>query len=105
MEISTTFDLPGRKIEKSLGLVQGNTVRARWFGRDIAAGLKNLIGGEIVSYTELMRDARQEALKRMIEEAKPLGADAVIGVRFATSEMMQGSAEFLAYGTAVKISK
>lgn len=103
MTISTTFAVEGKEIKESLGIVQGNTVRARWFGRDIAAAFKNLIGGEIVSYTELMRDARQQALERMSEEAAKLGADAVIGVRFTTAEMMQGSAEFLAYGTAVKL--
>ena len=105
MEVSTTFEITGKKISKNLGIVQGNTVRARWFGRDIAAGLKNLVGGEIVSYTELMRDSRNQAIERMTEEAKKLGADAVIGVRFTTAEMMQGSAEFLAYGTAVKLEK
>lgn len=105
MIISTTFEVGGKKLSEPLGIVQGNTVRARWFGRDIAAGLKNLIGGEIVSYTELMRDSRNQAIERMIEEAKKLGADAVVGVRFATAEMMQGSAEFLAYGTAVKFKR
>lgn len=102
MKISTTFDLDGDKQFTTLGIVQGNTVRARWFGRDIAAAFKNLVGGEIVSYTELMRDARDEATKRMIAEAEKLGADGIVGVRFTTAEMMQGSAEFLVYGTAVK---
>jgi len=102
MLITTSDQIPGKKIVETLGLVQGNTVRARWFGRDIAAGFKNLIGGEIVSYTELMQSARLEAVKRMEEEATKLGANAVVTLRFSTAEMMQGSAEFLVYGTAVK---
>lgn len=102
MIITTSDVIPGKKIVETLGLVQGNTVRARWFGRDIAAGFKNLIGGEIVSYTELMQSARLEAVKRMEEEAVKLGANAIVTLRFTTAEMMQGSAEFLAYGTAVK---
>lgn len=103
MIVVNTFDVPGKKIKKVLGLVKGNTVRVRWFGRDIAASLKNIIGGEVKSYTEMMTQAREEALQRMVDEAKKLGADAVVCVRFTTSEVMQGSAELLAYGTAVKL--
>jgi len=90
-------------IKKTLGLVKGNTIRARWFGRDIAAGLKTLIGGEIKSYTEMLTKAREEAIDRMKAEAKKLGADAIIGVRFASSDVMQGASEILVYGTAVKL--
>lgn len=103
MIMTTAFDIPGKKISKTLGLVKGNTVRARWFGRDIAAGLKHLVGGEIKSYTEMLDKARNEAVERMKEEATKLGADAIIGVRMTTADVMQGSAELLAYGTAVKL--
>lgn len=103
MILSTTFEIEGKKISKVFGLVKGNTVRARWFGRDIAAGFKHLIGGEIKSYTDMLSAARDEAIKRMEEEAKKLGADAVVGVRLTTADVMQGSAEILAYGTAVKL--
>jgi uncharacterized protein YbjQ (UPF0145 family) len=103
MIISTTETVNGKYPKKILGIVKGNTIRARWFGRDIAAGLKTIVGGEIKSYTKLLDDARNEALDRMIEEARKLGADAVVMVRFGTSDVMRGSAEILAYGTAVKI--
>ena len=105
MIITTTETIPGKRIDKVLGIVKGNTIRARWFGRDIVAGLKTLVGGEIKSYTEMMTKAREEAIERMVEEAKKLKADAIVGVRFTTSEVMQGSAEMLAYGTAVKLKK
>jgi len=103
MIVTTTDFVPDKKILEILGIVKGNTIRARWFGRDIAASLKTIVGGEVKSYTEMMTQAREEAYQRMIEEAKKLKADAVINVRFMTSEVMQGSAEMLAYGTAVKI--
>jgi len=103
MIISTTPDILGKKIVKTLGLVRGNIVKARWFGRDIAAGLKTIIGGEIKSYSDLLTSARDEALKRMVDEAKKLKADAVVNVRFSTADVMQGAAEILAYGTAVKL--
>ena len=93
--------LPGKKIVRHLGLVQGNTIRAKHVGRDIMAGLKNLVGGELNGYTELMQEARNEATRRMIDQAKEMGANAVINVRFATSSVMQGAAELFAYGTAV----
>jgi len=100
---ATTAEIPGKKIIKILGVVKGNTIRARHVGRDIAAGFKNIVGGEIKSYTTMTEKARDEAFNRMINEAVDLKADAVINVRFATSMVMAGAAEMLAYGTAVKI--
>ena len=106
MIVTTTQDIAGKSIKETLGLVRGNTVRSRWFGRDILAGLKNLIGGEIKSYTDLISSAREEAVQRMIQEAKHLHADAVVNVRFSIAEMMNGTAtEILAYGTAVKLKE
>lgn len=100
--IVTTLEyLSGYKIKKVLGIVSGSTVRARNIGRDIVAALRNLAGGEVVEYTELLASSRNEALSRMIEKAKILGANAVLGVRFATSSIMSGAAEIVAYGTAV----
>jgi uncharacterized protein YbjQ (UPF0145 family) len=101
--ISTTDTIPGKTITKNLGIVRGNTIRARHIGRDVMAGFKNIVGGEIKSYTELMTVARDEALNRMINEAIDLKADAIVGVRFMTAQVMQGAAEILAYGTAVKL--
>jgi len=101
--ITTGLDIPNKKITKTLGVVKGNTIRARNVGRDVLAGLKNLVGGEIKTYTKMTTQAREEAFNRMINEAIELKADAIIGVRFATSMIMQGAAEMLAYGTAVKI--
>src|SRR3989338_1617341 len=103
MIIVNTENIPGKKIKESLGMVKGSVVRARWLGRDIGAMLKTIIGGEIKGYTELMDIAREEALKRMVEEAKRKKADAVVNVRFATSDIMQGAAEILVYGTAVRL--
>ena len=105
MEIitSTTSEIPGKKVAKILGVVKGNTIRARHVGRDIAAGFKNIVGGEIKSYTEMTEKARDEAFNRMVNQAVDLGADAVITIRFATSMVMSGAAEMLAYGTAVKL--
>ncbi len=103
MIASTTMDVPGREAEEILGLVRGNSVRARAVGRDIMAGLRSLVGGEIHEYAELLTDSRNEALQRMLAEAESLGADAVIGVRFTTSSVMQNTAELLAYGTAVRL--
>jgi uncharacterized protein YbjQ (UPF0145 family) len=102
MEITTAETLPKKEITEVLGIVRGSTVRARNFGRDIFAGLKNLVGGEISEYTKLQAQSREEALKRMIDDAERLGAEAVINVRFSTSTIMQGASEILAYGTAVK---
>jgi len=99
--VTTSETVNGKFPKKTLGLVRGNTIRARWFGRDIAAGLKSIFGGEIKSYTQMISAARQEALNRMVEEAKKLGANAVVMTRFSTSDVMQGAAEILAFGTAV----
>ncbi len=98
----TTATVPGKEIAETLGTVRGSTVRARNIGRDIFAGLKNIVGGEISEYTKLLADAREQAIKRMIDDAQRLGADAIVNVRFTTSQVMQGAAEMLAYGTAVK---
>lgn len=100
--ITTTDTVPGRENEVILGLVRGNTIRARHLGSDIGAGLKSLVGGEIKGYVKAMTDAREEALMRMVKEAEELGADAVVGVRLTTSTIMAGAAEVLAYGTAIK---
>jgi len=100
---STTSEIAGKKISKTLGVVKGNTIRARHIGRDVMAGFKNIIGGEIKSYTQLTNQAREEAFSRMINEAIKLKADAVVSIRFATSVVMQGASEMLAYGTAVKL--
>jgi len=99
--LSTTEHLPGYRVKKVLGVVSGSVVRARHLGRDIMAALRNIAGGEVKEYTELLAQARNEALKRMIEKAKEMGANAVIGIRFATTAVMSGAAEILAYGTAV----
>lgn len=98
-----TETIAGKEISESIGIVRGSTVRARNIGRDIFAGLKNIIGGEISEYTKLLADSREEALERMLKDAERLGADAVVGVRFSTSQIMQGAAEIMAYGTAVKL--
>ena len=103
MIVTTTENIPGKEIVEILGLSRGSTVRARNVGRDIFAALKNLIGGEINEYTKLQADSREQALQRMIIDAESLGADAVINVRITTSMIMQGVAEILAYGTAVKL--
>ncbi len=102
MIIVNTEEVSGRKISETLGIARGSTVRARHLGRDIFAGLKNLVGGEISEYTRLLADAREEALNRMVLDADRMGADAVVNVRFTTSAVMQGCSEILAYGTAVK---
>tara|TARA_Y100001970_G_scaffold121786_1_gene151019 strand:- start:590 stop:904 length:315 start_codon:yes stop_codon:yes gene_type:complete len=104
MKLSTTNDIPGHKITETLGIARGSTVRTRNVGNDILAAFKNLVGGEVEQYTKLQADAREQALQRMIEDAKSLGADAVVCVRFQTSVMMAGASELLAYGTAVKTS-
>lgn len=101
--IATTNEIPGKKVIEVLGVVKGNTVRARNIGRDIGAGFKNLIGGEIKTYTEMTINSRDEAFNRMVNQAVELNADAVIGMRFMTSMIMQGASEMLAYGTAVKL--
>ncbi|MEC7813836.1 MAG: YbjQ family protein [Bacteroidota bacterium] len=105
MIVTTTESIPGNEIVEILGLSRGSTVRARNVGRDIFAALKNLIGGEINEYTKLQADSREQALQRMIKDAESLGADAVVNVRLTTSMIMQGVAEILAYGTAVKLKQ
>ena len=101
MILVNTDDIPHKKVVKSLGLVEGNTIRARNIGRDIVAVFKNIVGGEIEEYTKLLAQAREQALDRMTSMAEKLGANAVIGVRFSTSYIMQNAAEVLVYGTAV----
>ncbi len=103
MLITSTFDIADKTIVKTLGLVKGNTIRARHVGRDIMAGLRGIVGGELHEYTKLLAESREQALDRMIEDAQKLGADAVVGVSFSTSVMSQGAAELMAYGTAVLI--
>lgn len=101
MIVVTTDRIPGRRVVRTLGLVRGNTIRARHLGRDIVAVLRNMVGGEIKDYTKLMGEAREQALDRMLEEAEALGADAVLEVRFETSQVMGAASELLCYGTAV----
>jgi len=101
MIMVTTDFVPGKTIKKTLGLVRGNTIRARHIGKDISAALRNIVGGEIRDYTKMMAESREQALDRMVEEAKELGANAVLNIRFATSMIMQSASEILAYGTAV----
>jgi uncharacterized protein YbjQ (UPF0145 family) len=103
MIIVNTETVPGYRVSKFVGLVQGCTVRAKHIGKDILAGLKNLVGGELTAYTELLVEARAEATRRMVENAQQLGANAVVNVRLATSSVVQGAAEVFAYGTAVVI--
>jgi uncharacterized protein YbjQ (UPF0145 family) len=101
MLVSNIEIIPGKRIGKHLGMVQGNTVRAKHAGRDIMASLKNIFGGELVGYTELLQEAREEATSRMVEQAEAIGANAVINVRYSTSSITAGAAELFAYGTAV----
>ena len=103
MIVTTTETIAGREIKDILGIARGSTVRARNVGRDIFAGLKNIVGGEISEYTQLLADSREQALSRMIKDAEGMGADAVVNIRITTSAVMQGSAEILCYGTAVKL--
>lgn len=104
MILVTSDDIPGRQITEVLGLVRGNTIRARHLGHDIMAILRNIIGGEVRDYTKMMAEAREQALDRMVAEAESLGADAVTCIRFSTSFIMQGAAELLVYGTAVRLT-
>ncbi len=105
MLISNMELVPGKRVVRHLGLVQGSTVRAKHAGRDIMAGLKNLVGGELKGYTDLLQDARESALERLKEQAEELGANAVINVRFATSAITAGASEILAYGSAVVVEE
>ena len=101
MELSNLEVIPGRRVVRHLGLVQGSTVRSKHAGRDIMAGLKNIVGGELKGYTELLIEAREEAIARMVAQAQGVGANAVINVRFSTSNITSAAAEVMAYGTAV----
>lgn len=101
MIITTTETIPKKEIKEILGIARGSTVRARSIGRDIFAGLKNIVGGEIEEYTKLQAESREQAIQRMIEDGRALGANAIVNVRFTTSMIMQGASEMLAYGTAV----
>jgi len=103
MLLSNLEIVPHKKIVRHLGLVQGSTVRAKHAGRDIMAGLKNLVGGELKGYTELLQDAREEATNRMVEQASAVGANAVLNIRYATSSVASGASELFAYGTAVEL--
>ncbi|NOR87676.1 MAG: heavy metal-binding domain-containing protein [Bacteroidales bacterium] len=103
MILSNTETIPNREIVEILGIARGSTVRARNIGRDIFAGLKNIVGGEIEEYTKLQAQSREQAIERLVQDAANLGADAIVNVRFNTSQIMQGASEMLAYGTAVKL--
>ena len=103
MLLTTTDVLPDKEIAETLGMVKGQVVRAKHIGKDIMAGMKNLVGGEVKSYTDMLSESRKIATDRMIEEAEKLGADAIIGIRYGSSEVMEGTSEMLAYGTAVKL--
>ncbi len=105
MILISSDTIKGKEIRETLGLVRGNTIRAKHVGKDIIAGLRSIVGGEIKEYTEALSEAREVAIKRMVEEAEKLGADAVVSVRFTTSQVMTGAAELLVYGTAVKLVK
>jgi uncharacterized protein YbjQ (UPF0145 family) len=101
--VTTTESVGGHRVVRSLGLVRGNTIRARHVGKDIMAGFRNIVGGEISEYTKLLGEAREQSMDRMVEEATALGANAIIMVRFSTSQVMSGAAELLVYGTAVVV--
>jgi len=103
MLITTQDQFADHEIAETLGIVKGNTIRARHVGKDIVAALRNLVGGEVMEYTKMLAESREQALDRMIDEARHKGADAIVCLRFTTSAIMQGSAELLAYGTAVKL--
>lgn len=105
MILCTTDTVPGREIRTTIGLVRGSTVRSGHVGEDVHAWLKNLVGGEIHEYTKLLAQAREEALDRMLEDARARGADAIVGLRFSGCEIATGAAEFLAYGTAVTLER
>ncbi len=103
MQIVTTDYLPGETVQTTLGIARGSVVRARFIGRDFIAGLRNLVGGEINEYTNLLAESREQSLERMVLHAQSMGADAVLNVRFTSNTIMEGTAEMLAYGTAVKL--
>lgn len=103
MILVNTDYVEGKKIVAVLGLVKGNTIRAKWLGKDIISGLRHIVGGELKEYTNMLSEARDEAIKRMVEEAEKLGANAILNIRFQSAEVSAGAAEILAYGTAVKL--
>jgi uncharacterized protein YbjQ (UPF0145 family) len=103
MIVTNVETVPGRRIVEHYGLVQGSTIRAKHIGRDLMAGLKNMVGGELKGYTELLNESRKEAVDRMLEQARALGANAVVNVRFSTAAVAAGAAEILCYGTAVRV--
>lgn len=103
MVLTNVVHVPGKKIVEHFGLVQGSTIRAKHVGRDIMASLKNLVGGELKGYTQLMAESRKEATERMVKQAEQVGANAVVNIRYATSSVAQGAAELFAYGTAVRV--
>ncbi len=103
MIVVTTETVPGREIEQALGVVRGSTIRAKHVGKDILAGLRMIVGGEIKEYTEMLIEARNESIRRMEAQAETLGADAIVNLRYVTSQVLSGAAELLAYGTAVKL--
>jgi uncharacterized protein YbjQ (UPF0145 family) len=103
MLIVNTEQIEGKRIVETLGVVRGSTVRAKFFGKDIIAGIRNIIGGELKEYTEMFNESREQALSRMVEEAEEKGANAIVNVRFVTAQVAQGAAELLAYGTAVRL--
>jgi len=105
MILTTQDELADYEIYETLGLVRGNTIRARHVGKDIIAGLRSIVGGEVIEYTKMLAEAREQAIDRMIEEAQGLGADAIVCLRFTTAPVMAGAAELLAYGTAVRINR
>jgi uncharacterized protein YbjQ (UPF0145 family) len=104
MILVTTGDVAGHRVSETLGLVRGSSIRAMHMGRDLTARLRNIAGGEVKEYTKVLAEAREQAIDRMVEEAQALGADAVVAVRFQTSEVMTGAAEMLCYGTAVRLT-
>ncbi|GAW92761.1 YbjQ family protein [Calderihabitans maritimus] len=103
MLLTNTSEIAGKEIVETLGIVKGSTIRAKHIGKDIASAFRHLVGGELKEYSEMLNEARQIATAKMVEEAEKLGADAVINIRFSTSAVMQGAAEILVYGTAVKV--
>lgn len=103
MIITTSDEIPGKKISKTIGLVKGNTIRARHVGKDLMAGLRNIVGGEIVEYTKMLAESREQSIDRMVENAEEMGANAIVTLRFTTSSIMGGAAELLAYGTGVVV--
>ncbi|QKY71027.1 YbjQ family protein [Lentibacillus sp. CBA3610] len=105
MMLANTETIPGYEITEFKGLARGNVVRAKNIGKDIVAGLRNVVGGEVTEYTEMLTESRQRAIQRMVQHAEELGADAVVNIRFVTSQVASGAAELLAYGTAVKVQK